>query len=481
MYEDFEGLPCIMVLVGKGRFGDTFPKSMRVFDLRSRYHTPASLVRSTFIQDAGRVFRYASASEELPSLLLCEAAYHAFTNDQFRVADGKLKVFESPLPSALVNTHAGYVKIHSTHLAIEKSSFGSMTKDRLTRASQRMLLLTASPQIGKTSAFIHYIKLLDEAFPTAERKSLPVRLLPAGLAVEVKLSPGWSSEGYQPLKEAIIVRLELNPADKYQWHFVTQEERRLPFPTYVPLEDIQRVEVATVRKKSAANTSPFMTMHNAWCLKTGAELKAQVEAAPEEWHEYHRLYAQQREKWRKAWDADEKTKAYLEPHRVAIHFLELETIQDLPVIADLGCGEAFVAQHVKQGETKRQVHSFDLAAASPDVQVADISRELPGLKERSVNIVVLCLSLMGPSMGAVVAEADRILKGGGFMLVIVPATYLGDPPDREIFPTSVGYHVNQEITAELQQLLDPRFVAIALTKPLRSDRVVPESVKFKPA
>jgi hypothetical protein len=53
-YSDLEGLPIILILVEKGRMGDTFPQSLDCLDLRVR----ASDNTSTFIQEIGRMCRY---------------------------------------------------------------------------------------------------------------------------------------------------------------------------------------------------------------------------------------------------------------------------------------------------------------------------------------------------------------------------------------------------------------------------------------
>lgn len=55
-YDDLHSLPCILLLVEKGRMGDTFPQSFDTLDLRIR----VSDNLSTFVQELGRMCRYAS-------------------------------------------------------------------------------------------------------------------------------------------------------------------------------------------------------------------------------------------------------------------------------------------------------------------------------------------------------------------------------------------------------------------------------------
>jgi len=87
---------------------------------------------------------------------------------------------------------------------------------------------------------------------------------------------------------------------------------------------------------------------------------------------------------------------------------ENTTISD--VIADLGCGEAQIAQSLK-----RQVHSFDFVAKNDCVTIADM-KDLP-LENGVVDICVMCLSLMGTNYQDFVREAYRILKKTGILKV----------------------------------------------------------------
>lgn len=74
------------------------------------------------------------------------------------------------------------------------------------------------------------------------------------------------------------------------------------------------------------------------------------------------------------------------------------------VIADFGCGEARLAQSVKN----TTVHSFDMVKLNDRVTVCDM-RSVP-LDNQSCDIVVFCLSLMGTNAGEFLCEAHRVLK-----------------------------------------------------------------------
>eukprot|EP01036_Dinobryon_divergens_P048212 gene48212-64688_t len=80
------------------------------------------------------------------------------------------------------------------------------------------------------------------------------------------------------------------------------------------------------------------------------------------------------------------------------------------IIADMGCGEARLAQSIPN-----KVHSFDLVARSPDVTACDISH-VP-LENQSVDVAVFCLSLMGTNIGEFLEEAHRILRPQGVLKI----------------------------------------------------------------
>ena len=102
------------------------------------------------------------------------------------------------------------------------------------------------------------------------------------------------------------------------------------------------------------------------------------------------------------------------------------------VIADLGCGEARLARRVPN-----TVHSFDLVAANDSVTVADIAN-LP-LQDKSVDMVVFCLSLMGTNMRDFVFEAARILKVGGVLKIAeLESRFQGEGKDVDTFIASLG-------------------------------------------
>ncbi|XP_036360627.1 ribosomal RNA-processing protein 8-like isoform X2 [Octopus sinensis] len=79
-------------------------------------------------------------------------------------------------------------------------------------------------------------------------------------------------------------------------------------------------------------------------------------------------------------------------------------------VVDFGCGEALLAQNVPH-----EVFSYDLVALNKHVTACDMAH-VP-LKIASMDTAVFCLSLMGTNMVDYIAEAARVLKHKGILLV----------------------------------------------------------------
>ncbi|GAN03473.1 conserved hypothetical protein [Mucor ambiguus] len=114
---------------------------------------------------------------------------------------------------------------------------------------------------------------------------------------------------------------------------------------------------------------------------------------PELFDEYHEGFRHQVESWP------------VNPVDVIIN--QLKKLPKDTIIADLGCGDAMIAQSL----TKQKVLSFDLIAKNDLVTACDITK-LP-LEANSVDVAVFSLSLMGTNYLDFLKEAHRVLKVGG--------------------------------------------------------------------
>jgi ribosomal RNA-processing protein 8 len=76
-------------------------------------------------------------------------------------------------------------------------------------------------------------------------------------------------------------------------------------------------------------------------------------------------------------------------------------------VADMGCGEAALAQHFQKRKGIK-VRSFDLAKVNEFVEVCDMA-SVP-LEDESTDITIFCLSLMGTNFLSFLREACRYTK-----------------------------------------------------------------------
>lgn len=86
------------------------------------------------------------------------------------------------------------------------------------------------------------------------------------------------------------------------------------------------------------------------------------------------------------------------------------------VVADFGCGDAELAKRLlkmtkRKGVVPFLVHSFDLIAKSDLVTACDMA-DVP-LKDKTVDVAIFCLALMGTNVADFLVEAHRVLKDNG--------------------------------------------------------------------
>uniref|UniRef100_A0A915CAF9 Ribosomal RNA-processing protein 8 n=1 Tax=Parascaris univalens TaxID=6257 RepID=A0A915CAF9_PARUN len=115
---------------------------------------------------------------------------------------------------------------------------------------------------------------------------------------------------------------------------------------------------------------------------------------------YHQGYRSQTKKWP------------FNPVNGVIQWLRTIANKKDFVVADMGCGEAKIAETLSASMT---VHSFDLVALNERVTACNMAK-VP-LEKDTVDVVVFCLSLMGTNLNEYLREANRILRKGGFMKI----------------------------------------------------------------
>lgn len=116
----------------------------------------------------------------------------------------------------------------------------------------------------------------------------------------------------------------------------------------------------------------------------------------------------------------------------------LPRTQGTCIIADLGCGDARLAESLQKDSSrlKLNIKSFDLQSPSPLVTKADIAN-LP-LADGSVNVAIFCLALMGTNWLDFVEEAHRILHWKGELWVAEIKSRFAPPSRTKVVNHSVG-------------------------------------------
>jgi ubiquinone/menaquinone biosynthesis C-methylase UbiE len=84
-------------------------------------------------------------------------------------------------------------------------------------------------------------------------------------------------------------------------------------------------------------------------------------------------------------------------------------------LIDLGCGEGLLETELRKKAILREISSYDLISTKEHIKACDI-RKLPH-KSNSVDIAVFCLSLMGTNYLEFLAEAIRVLRVHGWLII----------------------------------------------------------------
>ncbi|KAI9255319.1 methyltransferase-domain-containing protein [Sporodiniella umbellata] len=158
---------------------------------------------------------------------------------------------------------------------------------------------------------------------------------------------------------------------------------------------VEEGELTALQKKMKAKLSGarFRWLNEMLYTTVGKQSFELFQDKPELFDEYHEGFRHQVESWPE--------------NPVNIMIDQLARLPKKTVIADLGCGDAMIAQTL----TEHGVLSFDLVAKNAWVTACDISR-LP-LEAGSVDVAVFSLSLMGTNYIDFLKEAHRVLKPGG--------------------------------------------------------------------
>jgi ribosomal RNA-processing protein 8 len=167
-----------------------------------------------------------------------------------------------------------------------------------------------------------------------------------------------------------------------------------------------------LKKKSASNGTDdlrrqmlgarFRLLNEQLYSIPSAEATTLFQEHPDLFAVYHDGFAEQVKSW---------------PENPVDHYIDKVNHESLIrgelVVGDFGCGDGQLGKvFLKGGQTTAtKVHSFDLVAKFPHITACDIAK-VP-IDDKSLDVAIFCLSLMGTNWADFIGEAWRTLKKGG--------------------------------------------------------------------
>ena len=186
---------------------------------------------------------------------------------------------------------------------------------------------------------------------------------------------------------------------------VTEEESVTESTTSSLQSAKEKISKLKGKFQKKMDASQFRHINEKLYTTTGDEALEMFTNKPELFDVYHRGFTSQAEKW--------------EINPVDRIIDRIRKSGGDQVIADFGCGDAKIAQTLQNA-----VFSFDLVKHNEHVIVANSSK-VP-LGDKSVDIAVFCLSLMGTDFKDFIREARRVLRSKGRLIVAEVASRIPD-------------------------------------------------------
>ncbi|KAL6807655.1 methyltransferase domain-containing protein [Trichoderma sp. SZMC 28013] len=191
-------------------------------------------------------------------------------------------------------------------------------------------------------------------------------------------------------------------------------------PKLTPLQASMREKLISAR---------FRHLNETLYTRPSEEAFKLFQESPEMFDEYHEGFRRQVKVWPEnpvdSFLRDIRTRAKIRkpgkgrPNAPPVQLIAspLPRTGDTCTIADLGCGDARLAESLQADKHKLHidVKSFDLQSPSPLVTKADIAN-IP-MEDGSVNVAIFCLALMGTNWLDFVEEAYRLLHWKGELWV----------------------------------------------------------------
>eukprot|EP00158_Paraphelidium_tribonemae_P002399 Partr_v1_DN25333_c0_g1_i1_m21528 putative ribosomal RNA processing 8, methyltransferase, homolog (yeast) len=212
------------------------------------------------------------------------------------------------------------------------------------------------------------------------------------------------------------------------------QKRKVPQAKSTPPPEKKQIlkkisgQSAMVQKLSGAR---FRFLNEMLYTTTSSDAFSTFQQEPHLFREYHDGFREQVSKW--PVNPLDRVFSYIKKYAYTKRSL---------VVADMGCGEAMLALKLKEevGD-KVMTHSFDLVAHNDRITATNI-RSVP-LPDKSVDIVVFCLSLMGVDYEGFLEEANRILKVRGHLLIAEVTSRIRDTEEFCTCLTKLGFTVRK--------------------------------------
>lgn len=181
-------------------------------------------------------------------------------------------------------------------------------------------------------------------------------------------------------------------------------------PTETPIPDQPKGRSSSIQNafKARLAGSRFRVLNEELYTTTSQESFVRFSRNPELFEQYHDGFRHQVASW------PENPVNVMVRSLVQSYKKTTKTTSHISkcVVADFGCGDAQLAKDLLAvPESPFQVYSFDLVAPNDLVTACDMSN-VP-LADKTVDVCVFCLSLMGTNLADFVREAHRVLKDNG--------------------------------------------------------------------
>ena len=166
----------------------------------------------------------------------------------------------------------------------------------------------------------------------------------------------------------------------------------------VTRRDLNRILLPVEIKKRQSRYGDFSKQNQKINTEKSSTTHQRMLKNPEEWHEYHRNYREERKGWRVI-PFDEWIK-------------RIKKLSDRFIIGDFGCGEAKIAEEVGS-----RVINFDHVAIDSTVISCDMSDVSEHIKKGGLDVALFSLSLMGKNWEDYLKEASRCLNENGLLFI----------------------------------------------------------------